>query len=454
MLMTFSYIGSLASALFIFITPSTYYLAPLLTIIGVTSLGCSFVLLNAFLPLLVANHPDKVQPSKRFPSSSWADDDSDDGDDSDAEFELDALDPLSGAQARRANASSLSARGGLSADLERSAQISSKGVGYGYAAAIFVQLLSIATLFLFSKTDIQKRNPSLSVRVILFLVGCWWAIFTIPTYLWLRPRPGPPLPELLSSGGPAGKASTWRTVWFYTKFSLRSFWRTVREAVRLRQTLLFLISWFLLSDAIATISGTAVLFARTELHMGTVAIALLSITSIGSGVVGAFTWPRVQRRFGLQPKSVLLCCVVGLELIPLYGLLGYFPLFKKLGVIGLQKAWEIYPVAIIHGIVMGGISSYARSVYAPLVPEGREAAFFALYAVTDKGSSAFGPVLVGWIVDKMGTIRPAFIFLAVLVVLPAPLLWRLDVEKGREKARAMAEGDGGARGAYQRVGQD
>ena len=111
-------------------------------------------------------------------------------------------------------------------------------------------------------------------------------------------------------------------------------------------------------------------------------------------------------------------------------------------------------LAVLHGIVMGGISSYARSVFAPLIPEGSEAAFFALYAVTDKGSSAVGPTLVGRITDHAGTIRPAFIFLAILVMLPAPLLWRLDVEKGREDARAMAEGDGQGRGMYERVREE
>lgn len=143
-----------------------------------------------------------------------------------------------------------------------------------------------------------------------------------------------------------------------------------------------------------------------------------------------------------------------MEIIPLYGLLGYVPAFQRLGFIGLQKAWEIYPIAVIHGIVMGGISSYARSVYAPLIPEGSEASFFALYAVTDKGSSAFGPALVGYIVDHAGSIRPAFIFLAVLVVLPAPLLWMLDVQKGREDARVMADREVVGRGSYERVGGD
>ncbi|KAF1935790.1 autophagy-related protein-like protein 22 [Clathrospora elynae] len=435
MLMVFAYTGSIASCLFIFISPAVFYLAPILVILGITSLGCSFVLLNAFLPLLVANHPDNSSNSSLSADSS-------------SEVELEALNPEASAHPiHRSDPDK------LSRDLERSAQMSSQGVGKGYIAAVLVQALSICVLWAFSKTSIQKRNPSFPIRVILFIVGAWWAMFTIPTLLWLQTRPGPPLPtqtQRRTLSGPQ-KLSMFSTFLFYTSFSLRSFWRTLKRATSLRQTLLFLISWFLLSDAIATISGTAVLFARTELHMSTIAIALLSITSIGSGIVGAFAWPRVQRHFNLQPKTVLLLCVAGMEIIPLYGLLGYIPLFRALGFIGLQKAWEIYPIAVIHGIVMGGISSYARSVYATLIPEGSEAAFFALYAVTDKGSSVFGPALVGQIVDQAGTIRPVFIFLAVLVVLPAPLLWRLDVEKGREDARAMAEGDARGRGAYARV---
>ncbi|KAG9380716.1 ATG22 multi-domain protein [Pyrenophora tritici-repentis] len=369
--------------------------------------------------------------------------------DSASDFELESLNPANGPSSiiHRSNPEK------LARDLERSAQISSKGVGYGYISAVFVQVLSIGIIFLFSKTSFSKTSPSLSIRIILFMVGVWWAVFSIPTLLWLRPRPGPPLPTQSRPGfaNNTEASSKLRTFLFYTSFSLRSFYGTLKRAISLRQTLLFLISWFLLSDAVATISGTAVLFARTELHMGTIAIALLSITSIGSGVVGAFAWPKIQRRYGLQPKMILLCCVAGMEVIPLYGLLGYIPLFKSLGFIGLQQAWEIYPIAVVHGIVMGGISSYARSVYAPLIPEGSEAAFFALFAVTDKGSSAFGPALVGWIVDQAGTIRPAFFFLAVLVVLPAPLLWMLNVEKGREDARMMAEGDGRGRGTYERV---
>jgi len=415
MLLTFAYTGALISILFIFISPSVYYLAPFLVIIGVTCMGCSFSLLNAFLPLLVSNHQDTAKTTV---------------DGSPSDYELEALNPDSDSEPGRRVDPELLAR-----DLERSAKISSKGIGLGYAAAVSFQVFSILVLTLFNKFHIATDNATLPLRVILLLVGIWWATLTIPTILWLRPRPGPPLP--VQSKPSFGKSSH-STFLFYALFSFRSFWNTVTHAFRLKQAVLFLAAWFLLSDAIATISGTAVLFARTELQMGTIPVVFLSLTSIGFGMIGAFAWPLVATYFSLTPKTVLIFCIAAMELIPLYGLLAYIPFIKTLGFGGLQRPWEIYPLGVVHGLVMGGINSYARSVFAPLIPEGREAAFFALYAVTDKGSSAIGPALVGWIVDRAGTIRPAFIFLAVLVLLPGPLLWILDVERGREDAAAMA----------------
>jgi MFS-type transporter involved in bile tolerance (Atg22 family) len=55
---------------------------------------------------------------------------------------------------------------------------------------------------------------------------------------------------------------------------------------------------------------------------------------------------------------------------------------------------------------MGGLSSFCRSLYGELIPPGFEAAFYALYAITDKGSSIFGPAIVGAITDAYGEIRP------------------------------------------------
>lgn len=99
----------------------------------------------------------------------------------------------------------------------------------------------------------------------------------------------------------------------------------------------------------------------------------------------------------------------------------------------------MYPLGAIYGIVLGGLSSYCRSLFGELIPPGSEAAFYALYAITDKGSSVFGPAIVGVITDRYGEIRPAFVFLAVLVFIPLPLMLLVDVDRGKRDGAEMAK---------------
>jgi UMF1 family MFS transporter len=398
--------------LFIVVTPSIYLLGSVLVILGVASLGSSFVLLNSFLPLLASNHPSVISAERQAGSPSAT---------------VDMVEP---------DGSYSPAPGGQQSDkqaspaLTLSNKISAKGVGLGYAAAVLVQICSIGLLFGLGKVNFSSQ--SVPLRVILLLVGVCWAVGTIPGALWLRDRPGPPLKSLNARHGKLGQ------VFAYFVFAWSSVWHTVKQAIKLRQTVVFLMAWFLLSDSIATVSGTAILFARTELKMSTVQIAILSITATSSGIAGAFTWPILSRRFRLDTQQTIIGCVLLMEIIPIYGLIGYLPFVQSWGVGGLQQAWEIYPLGVVHGFVMGGLSSYCRSFYGLLIPPGSEAAFYALYAVTDKGSSAIGPAIVGMIVDVAGTIRPAFAFLAVLIALPIPLIYMIDTEKGRADALAMA----------------
>ena len=202
---------------------------------------------------------------------------------------------------------------------------------------------------------------------------------------------------------------------------------------------LFLAAWFLLSDAIATISGTAVLFAKTDLQMKPAALALIGLTGTVVGVIGAFTWSKISSAFGIKPSQTIIACICLFEVIPLYGLLGFVPAIKQFGAFGLQQPWEMYPLGAVYGFVLGGISSYCRGVFSELIPPGFEAAFYALYAITDKGSSVFGPAIVGAITDRYGEIRPAFVFLAVLIFLPLPLMLLVDVERGKAEAAKMAD---------------
>ncbi|KAK3383340.1 autophagy-related protein 22-like protein [Lasiosphaeria ovina] len=436
LLLAFAWIGSFSVMLYIFVSERIYLLGALLAIISNTSFGASFVLLNSFLPLLVRNH-SSVRNSANAPTPDLAaaGNESQPLEDStllDADTESGMADstaallPGATTRRRRHRISRVRSHEDLtSIELNLSTQISAKGIGIGYIAGLFVQCVAVFIL-------IQMKNSTWSQRVVLFTIGAWWAIFTVPAAMWLRPRPGPPLPSSSSHTG----IRAWIS---YTIFAWKSLFRTIQLARRLVDIVLFLGGWFLLSDAIATTSSTAILFAKTQLHMEAWALGLINVIATMMGIVGAFSWSFISRKFKLKAHQTILACIALFEIIPLYGLMGYLPFVRNWGVMGLQQPWEMYPLAGVYGFVLGGLSGYCRSLYGELIPPGSEAAFYALYAITDKGSSVFGPAIVGAIIDASGEIRPAFWFLAALVGLPASFIWFIDVDRGKREGEKLAE---------------
>ncbi|KAI2633739.1 autophagy-related protein 22 [Hypomontagnella submonticulosa] len=435
LLLTFAWIGSFCVMFYIFIFKEIYLLGAVLAVISNTSFGASFVLLNSFLPLLVRHHP-KVQESV-----AGIPEDPDSQSDAAIETESRSTSPTLEEHPLSNSTSALLPRNDTDPDihdlrrvptheeltsieLQLSTQISARGIGIGYGAALFVQCASILIL-------VGMGSSIWSQRVVLFFIGSWWAVFTIPASIWLRPRPGPPLAQSQYRGSRA-----WLS---YIAYSWKNLYRTLKLARRLIDIVLFLAGWFLISDAIATTSSTAILFAKTELLMEPWALGMINVISTTTGVLGALSWSFVSRHFRLKPHQTILSCIALFELIPLYGLLGYLPFIRRWGVLGLQRPWEMYPLAAVYGLVLGGLSSYCRSLYGELIPPGSEAAFYALYAITDKGSSVFGPVIVGAIIDASGEIRPAFWFLAALVGLPAPIIYFVNVERGKFQGERLAE---------------
>jgi UMF1 family MFS transporter len=301
LLLFFAFAGAIATMLFLPVTADVYLLAALLAMISNTCFGASFVLLNSFLPLLVRHHPKtQFQSSPRNSISALISESPEDT-------------PLSAVKSV------------TSVELQLSTQISSTGIGIGYSAGLFLQCASIVVIW-------SLKSSTFSLRLVLFLVGLWWFCFTIPSALWLRPRPGPPLKSNDSVGG----TRSWIA---YIIYAWTSLWRTVKLARRLKDITLFLGAWFLLSDAIATVSGTAVLYAKTQLHMKPEALGLINVIATTAGVLGAFSWAFISRIFDLKPHQTILACICIFELIPLYGLLGYLPFVKNWGVIGLQQPW-------------------------------------------------------------------------------------------------------------------
>jgi UMF1 family MFS transporter len=213
----------------------------------------------------------------------------------------------------------------------------------------------------------------------------------------------------------------------------------------------FLFSWLLLSDAVNTIIVQAVLFAKTQLGASVLMLAALAVLVPFSAIFGACKlllvymnfglrfkngldfFLYIQRRFNLGTKAMIIVVVSCQTLLPLYGVLGLFAPF------GLIHQWELWPVAIYHGLLLGAMQSFSRVFYAEMLPKSREAEFFSLYAITDKGASWIGPLIVGAITDRTHEPRYSFFFLFACLVLSLVILLTVNPRKGREDAVEFAK---------------
>ncbi|KAF3902596.1 hypothetical protein ABW21_db0208124 [Orbilia brochopaga] len=443
LLLIFAYIGAISCILMLFVNAQWVVMASILAQIGnvclyrhpdvcssatniqimhlQVSFGASYVLLNAFLPVIVRNHPDvqRTQSQIRLPISS----DILPVEDDDIRAE-DAN--LLGNEAVPAVKPSSNTK--LTPAMQLSTRISSNGIAIGYSSGVLLQILCIMIV-------VSSGSTTNSLQVSIFCVGVWWFFFTIPSAMTLRPRPGPPLPLH------DGEKFSWVT---YISFSWRGLFRTIRQASRLRDVTLFLVAWFMVSDGVATIASSAIVFAKTNLGMSPPELAGIGVIMPISGVIGAFSWPKISNWAGWSVSQTILVCIALFALIPMYGLLGLLESVKHAG-FGLTRPGEMYALAIWFGFVLGGQGGYCRSLFAELLPRGSEAAFFALYAITDKGSSVFGPTVVGVITDRWGDIRLAFWFILGLLLVPLPFLYCVNVDRGKQAAEDFVK---------QRLGED
>jgi UMF1 family MFS transporter len=327
LLIIFAFTGAAATMLFLPLTPNALLLAALCAIIANTCYGASSVLLNSFLPVLVRNHPDVIGEQEEYEDDSRDLGESRETSSPEDDSYLDNSTINPEVSLLHGTTKPISQYINVNTDLSISTKISSYGIGIGYIAALFVQGSAILV--------VKSMDSTLfSLRVVLFIIGFWWMVFSVPSALWLRPRPGPPL-NLPASTGKIG------LVLAYAGYSWKSLGRSIMRARKLKDVLLFLAAWLLLSDAVATVSGTAVLFAKTSLQMRPAALALINVIATLSGIVGAFTWRRLSKFMGLKPIQTILACICLFELVPLYGLCGYLPFVKRWGVGGLQQGWEM-----------------------------------------------------------------------------------------------------------------
>eukprot|EP00854_Cymbomonas_tetramitiformis_P019750 gene19750-23625_t len=164
-------------------------------------------------------------------------------------------------------------------------------------------------------------------------------------------------------------------------------------------------------------------------------LIVISVLAPLSAFVGNFFFLKLQTMLDVKSKNMLLLNLSILALLPLWATFGWF---TPPGGIGLKNEWEMYVFAVIYGLNLGSVQSYSRTVFADLIPAGQEGQFFAIYEITDKGSSWMGPMVVAIIVQTTDSLRLTNLYLLATMILPGIFLYLfMDHERGTLAARSQ-----------------
>ena len=77
--------------------------------------------------------------------------------------------------------------------------------------------------------------------------------------------------------------------------------------------------------------------------------------------------------------------------------------------------------------MLGGTQALSRSLFAQIIPAGKEGEYFGLYEVSQNGVAWIGSLTVGLAVQFTGSYRLAIVSLVAFFVIGLALLLRTDL---------------------------
>src|SRR5262249_27059898 len=95
----------------------------------------------------------------------------------------------------------------------------------------------------------------------------------------------------------------------------------------------------------------------------------------------------------------------------------------------LETVGEAWVMGAVIAVVLGGSQALSRSLYSRMIPAGREASFFGVYEISERGTSWIGPLIFGIVVGATSSSREAILSLIVLFVVGMIVLAATDTDR-------------------------
>jgi UMF1 family MFS transporter len=293
------------------------------------------------------------------------------------------------------------------ATIDKQDAVSAKGFTYGYVGSVLLQI--ICFVFVLSPNTFGIVDKSFAPRLSFLLVGIWWLLFAQIPFFKL----------------PKGEANS--NTKHYNLVSggfkeLANVWRHIKAMPVLKR---YLSAFFLYSMGVQTVMLVATAFAAKELKLpDTSLIATILIIQLVA-IAGAALMSKLSSVYGnIKVLMGVVCVWIGVCLA------AYFT----------QTETQFYLLAIVVGLVMGGIQSLSRSTYSKFLPQNitDTASYFSFYDVIEKLAIVIGLFTFGFVESLTHSMRNSTLVLTIFFI--AGLLLLVLVLKAQKKESNIIAG--------------
>lgn len=238
-------------------------------------------------------------------------------------------------------------------------KVSARGFSFGYLGSSILLIVIILLDWFKDVFGVLNDKDPIIFRIGFVLVGIWWFGWARWTFSVLPKGKKSDLPkkELAKRGFK----------------ELKNVWSQIQELPRLKR---FLSAFFIVDLGVQTIVIIAPLFAIKVFGMEGGELVPLVLIMQFLGIVGAFLFSKVSKKYG-----------------NISGLIGPSIVYTLVCIIACfaTQKWMVYLIAAMIGFAMGGIQSLFRSTYSKLLPATKDhASFFSFFDITEKIAIVFG----------------------------------------------------------------
>ncbi len=297
---------------------------------------------------------------------------------------------------------------------DRRDAVSSRGFALGYLGG---GILLGLNLLLILNAGALGLGRGTAVRLSLLSAGVWWGGFATLSFVRLKTRrPARQRPD--------GDAQPLLLI------GIREIALTLRHLWRLPQTMRFLLSYMAYNDGIQTVITVSSVVLAQELFVAKgqpvsepFLIGLVLMIQI-VGVGGALLFEQIAGR--IRAKNAIL-----VSLVLWMGVVVYAYGF-------LSTTTQAWAMGAVIAIVLGGSQALSRSLFSLMIPPGREASFFGLYEISERGTSWIGPLIFGLVAGITNSYRQAILSVVVLFLVGMIGLLLTDTDEARREAGASS----------------